>query len=97
MNKEKNMRKLQKILITGTAGFIGYHLANKLLERGDVVVGLDSINNYYDVTLKYARLEETGISKGLQYALKSRSSIYNKYSFIKLNLEDKENLKKLNI
>lgn len=42
-----------KILITGTAGFIGFHLAKKLLERGDEVVGLDNINDYYDVNLKY--------------------------------------------
>jgi UDP-glucuronate 4-epimerase len=50
-----------KILVTGTAGFIGYHLAKKLLERGDEVVGLDNINDYYDVNLKYARLSELGI------------------------------------
>ena len=52
-----------KILVTGTAGFIGYHLAKKLLERGDEVVGLDNINDYYDVNLKYARLNELGINK----------------------------------
>ena len=45
-----------KILVTGTAGFIGYHLALKLLQRGDEVVGIDNINDYYDVNLKYARL-----------------------------------------
>ena len=50
-----------KILVTGTAGFIGYHLAKKLLERGDEVVGIDNINDYYDVNLKYARLTELGI------------------------------------
>ena len=50
-----------KILVTGTAGFIGFHLAKKLLERGDEVVGLDNINDYYDVNLKYARLNELGI------------------------------------
>ena len=52
-----------KILVTGTAGFIGYHLALKLLERGDEVIGLDNINDYYDVNLKYARLNELGIDK----------------------------------
>ncbi len=52
-----------KILITGTAGFIGFHLAKKLLERGDEVVGVDNINDYYDVNLKYARLAELGISR----------------------------------
>ena len=52
-----------KILITGTAGFIGFHLANYLIKRGDTVVGLDSINDYYDVNLKYNRLETAGIPK----------------------------------
>ena len=52
-----------KILITGSAGFIGYHLAKKLLERGDTVVGIDQINDYYDVNLKYSRLRELGIEK----------------------------------
>ena len=52
-----------KFLITGTAGFIGFHLAKRLLERGDEVVGIDNINDYYDVNLKYARLAETGISR----------------------------------
>ena len=52
-----------KILITGTAGFIGFHLATKLLNRGDEVVGLDSINDYYDVNLKYDRLLTHGIQK----------------------------------
>ncbi len=53
------------LLITGTAGFIGYHLTNRLLERGDSVVGLDSINDYYAVNLKYRRLQDAGISVGL--------------------------------
>jgi UDP-glucuronate 4-epimerase len=45
-----------KILVTGTAGFIGFHLATKLLERGDEVIGVDNLNDYYDVSLKEARL-----------------------------------------
>lgn len=49
------------VLITGAAGFIGFHLAEKLLKRGDKVVGIDSINDYYDPKLKYARLAESGI------------------------------------
>ncbi len=85
-----------KILITGTAGFIGFHLARKLLERGDTVVGLDSINDYYSVDLKYSRLEETGISREkVCYGKVVRSDRYSNYSFIQLNLEDKENLDRL--
>ena len=44
-----------KILVTGAAGFIGFHTSIKLLERGDTVVGLDNFNDYYDVSLKEAR------------------------------------------
>ena len=47
-----------KILVTGTAGFIGYHLARYLLERGDEVIGIDNLNDYYDVSLKEARLAQ---------------------------------------
>jgi UDP-glucuronate 4-epimerase len=47
---------MQKILVTGAAGFIGFHLSRRLLERGDEVVGLDNLNPYYDMTLKEARL-----------------------------------------
>ena len=85
-----------KILITGTAGFIGFHLANRLLERGDEVVGLDNINDYYDVNLKYGRLKEAGIEKYvIEYNKLVQSKKYPNYKFIKLNLEDKENLFKL--
>jgi UDP-glucuronate 4-epimerase len=54
---------MKKILITGTAGFIGFHLAETLLKRGDAVVGLDNINDYYDVNLKYGRLATSGIAR----------------------------------
>ncbi len=47
-----------KILVTGTAGFIGFHAAERLLERGDQVVGLDNLNAYYDPKLKQARLDK---------------------------------------
>ena len=53
-----------KILITGTAGFIGFHLAKKLLGRGDSVIGVDQINDYYDIELKFSRLSKLGITKG---------------------------------
>ena len=85
-----------KILITGTAGFIGFHLAKKLLERGDVVVGIDNINDYYDINLKYTRLAETGISREAeQWYKKVQSTKYPNYSFVRMNLEDKNQLMQL--
>jgi UDP-glucuronate 4-epimerase len=85
-----------KILVTGTAGFIGFHLAKKLLERGDEVVGLDNINDYYDVNLKYGRLKELGIQREQieehKYAV---SNIFPKHRFIKLDLADKEGMDRL--
>ncbi len=85
-----------KILVTGTAGFIGFHLAKRLVDRGDEVIGLDSINDYYSVDLKYRRLKEAGIDKSnLSYNKKINSSLAPNYSFIQLNLEDKEHIDKL--
>ena len=49
---------MANILVTGAAGFIGFHLSQYLLGRGDRVVGLDNLNDYYDVTLKQARLAQ---------------------------------------
>lgn len=85
-----------KILITGSAGFIGFHVTKKLLERGDLVVGLDNINNYYEVSLKYDRLAETGIFKDkIAYGKKVQSTKHTNYKFIKLNLEDSDGIKQL--
>jgi len=85
-----------KILVTGTAGFIGYHLLNYLLKRGDEVVGLDCINDYYDINVKYGRLERSGIRKeDIKYDKLIESSKYPNYKFIQLNLEDKKKLVKL--
>jgi len=82
-----------KILVTGTAGFIGFHLAKKLLERGDEVVGIDNINDYYDVNLKYARLAETGIGREAEIWNKPvKSSKYPNYTFVRMNLEDNKAL-----
>ncbi|MEE4243911.1 MAG: NAD-dependent epimerase [Kangiellaceae bacterium] len=66
----------KKVLVTGAAGFIGSHVAHYLLDRGDTVVGLDVINDYYDVNLKYARLERLQAKPG--------------FSFVKENIADKE-------
>jgi UDP-glucuronate 4-epimerase len=92
---------LKKILVTGTAGFIGSHLVLQLLKRGDIVVGLDNINDYYDQKVKYGRLERSGIlssiddGKNIVYNSIVKSSIYPNYKFIKLDLEDKTNITKL--
>ncbi|MDY0263358.1 NAD-dependent epimerase [Syntrophotalea acetylenica] len=69
---------MQKILVTGTAGFIGFHLAKVLLDRGDEVVGLDNLNDYYDVSLKKARLAQ----------LDGRPN----FRFVKLDLADRDGM-----
>lgn len=85
-----------KILITGTAGFIGFHLLEKIADQVDGIVGLDNINDYYDVTLKYGRLEATGISREkIAYNRLMQSSKLSNYRFVKLNLEDRENINNL--
>lgn len=78
-----------KILITGTAGFIGFHLAERLIKEGFEVVGLDVVNDYYDVNLKYARLEEHGINHAeVEYGVPKSSSKYTNYRFYKCDLAD---------
>jgi UDP-glucuronate 4-epimerase len=85
-----------KILVTGTAGFIGYALAKKLLARGDEVVGIDNINDYYDVNLKYARLNGLGIDKNkIENNQEVKSSVYDKHSFFKIDLADREAMNNL--
>ena len=82
-----------RILVTGAAGFIGFHLTKRLCNIGHEIVGLDNINDYYDVNLKYARLLQLGIDKeAIIYNSVVGSNKYSNYSFIKLNLEDKSNL-----
>ena len=84
---------MKKVLITGTAGFIGFHLARKLVGQGFHVTGLDIINDYYDVELKYDRLEMSGISRNsIAYNQLVRSSHSDNYQFMQLKLEDREAL-----
>ena len=59
--------EVKPVLVTGAAGFVGFHLALKYLERGTPVVGFDNVNDYYDVTLKEARLERLRMKKGFEF------------------------------
>src|SRR6056300_564158 len=80
-----------KILVTGSAGFIGHHISKKLIERGDTVIGVDQINDYYDIELKYSRLKDLGIEKSnIIEGKKITSSIHSNHFFYKGNLEDKD-------
>jgi len=83
---------MSKVLITGIAGFIGFHLANKLVAEGYDVLGIDNLNDYYDVNLKLARLRELGIdTKNIQ----ENQPIKGKVTFVKLDLKDLSELKEL--
>jgi UDP-glucuronate 4-epimerase len=86
------------ILVTGAAGFIGYHLCESLLKQGHFVIGLDNINDYYEVSLKYARLHQLGIEKesASVFLKNSESTVHgSRMQFIRMNLEDRIELPKL--
>jgi UDP-glucuronate 4-epimerase len=83
----------RKILVTGAAGFIGYHLSKKLAQQGNHVVGIDNINGYYDTKLKYARLADAGISgEAENWHQPVQSSKFENYQFIRINLEENEKI-----
>lgn len=85
-----------KILVTGAAGFIGSFVALRLLERGDTVVGLDNINDYYDPALKYGRLKLLGIEeKEVGWYKFTPSNRFSNFRFIRMNLEDRQAMQML--
>lgn len=88
-----------KILVTGAAGFIGSRLAQILAQRGDEVVGIDNINDYYDLRLKYARLRELlGVDfdgTDIPFLEEYVSHIFQNLCFIRMSIEDKLSLDKL--
>ena len=87
-----------KILITGGAGFIGFHLIKKLVQQGHTVVAIDNINEYYDINLKFDRLKELGLKKEevVNYNKLISGTIYNKKLFFsRMFLEDYNQLNKL--
>lgn len=93
----ETINDMGKVLVTGVAGFIGFYTAKKLIDLGYDVVGLDNINDYYDINLKYARLNELGIDRN-QAEIENnivQSSTFPTFKFIRLNLEDRENLPQL--
>ena len=76
-----------KILVTGIAGFIGYHLALRLAKEGVEVVGVDSLNDYYSVALKYGRLSELGLPMSTLFeGIRYRSLKYPNLAFYRLRL-----------
>ncbi len=72
---------MNKILVTGAAGFIGFHLCKRLIVRGDEVIGIDNINDYYDVKLKFDRLKQMECGKNFQ--------------FVKIDIADREGVARL--
>ena len=70
-----------KVLVTGSAGFIGFHLSQYLLAKGNTVIGIDNLNPYYDVTLKEARLKQI--------------NTHDKFYFYQLDLADREGMAQL--
>jgi len=88
-----------KVLVTGAAGFIGFYLVKKLLSLGHFVIGIDNVNDYYNIDLKYARLEQLGIERSkVEYAKKVSGFISDQdptlpsFFFIKLDLTDREKI-----
>lgn len=72
---------MSKILVTGAAGFIGFHLSKRLAERGDEVVGLDNLNDYYDINLKLARIRQM--------------AMHRNFKPVRIDLADREEMKRL--
>jgi Nucleoside-diphosphate-sugar epimerases len=79
---------MKKVLLTGSAGFIGYHLCKQLLSNNFHVYGLDNLNDYYDIDLKKSRLQNIK-----DYLIANK--LENKYFFHKCDLSNKEELKEI--
>ena len=85
-----------KILITGAAGFIGFHLAKFLISEGHQVIGIDSLNDYYEVSLKKDRLKELGINESNENVnLLIKSNISPNFKFSNINISNNESVAEL--
>ena len=89
-----NLRNKKSILITGVAGFIGFSLTEKLIKKDFFILGIDNLNNYYDVNLKYSRLRKLGIKISMNKNL-IKSTKYDNFFFKKLDLIDYTKLNEL--
>lgn len=83
-----------KILVTGAAGFIGFHVSRKLLEHGHTVFGLDNLNDYYDINLKLGRLSQLGIDSDSvkEFNEIAHSESFYSFRFVRMDVQDKEYL-----
>jgi UDP-glucuronate 4-epimerase len=79
-----------KILITGMAGFIGFHLSKKLADDGNEVIGIDNLSNYYDVKYKLLRLNELGIDCNNSKSITFKSKVYKNLTFLKIDITNKD-------
>lgn len=90
MKDRLNIKKDSKILVTGAAGFIGFHLCKKLISDGFSVVGIDNLNGYYDVNLKLHRLNQLGIKLEIpSYNSEILSSSFSNFSFYRMEIQDR--------
>lgn len=87
----------KKVLVTGAAGFIGFHLVRKLSSENYEIIGLDNLNEYYDAKLKYDRLKELGISLNKENKTNSpvKSNTLPNFSFIRMDITDMDALNSL--
>lgn len=87
---------MANILLTGAAGFIGSRVAQMLAQRGDTIVGIDNINDYYDVRLKYARLRDllgvTTDENEMDFDREYQSTIFHNFKFVRCSIDDKQSL-----
>lgn len=84
-----------KVLVTGMAGFIGYHLSKALAERGDEVVGIDTVNDYYNPRYKWERLAGLGVPQCEEWGVEVKSTCYPALTFIRMDIADRERVDRL--